>query len=111
MHCLPPAFPIILTQAKRPKVSDGLLLVTPRLGDGPKSYLAIVDNNGEPRFHRRVDKARNFRRHADGRYSFHRGDSVRIYDECGSTPLLYNKLPRFGHDKPSSGIIGGCAHE
>ena len=80
LHCIPPDFPDIAIETRTAAVSDGLLLMTPsvrgallmpgvrRLGT---SFLAIVDNNGVPRWVMRSDlEARNFRRYPDGRYSF-----------------------------------------
>ena len=83
VHCLPADFPRIRVLQKSPRVSEGLLFVT------PSRFLAIVDNNGVPRFHRRADGARwNFRRHATGplidgrrvRYSVSRHDKVELLD-------------------------------
>ena len=84
VHCLPADFPRIRILRKSARVSAGLLLVT------PKPFLAIVDNNGVPRFHRRTEGAPwNFRPHAAGplidgrrvRYSVSREDGVELLDE------------------------------
>ena len=80
LHCIPPDFPDIAIETRTAAVSDGLLLMTPSVR-GPllmpgvrrpgASFLAIVDNNGVPRWVMRSDvEARNFRRYPDGRYSF-----------------------------------------
>ncbi len=84
VHCLPADFPRIRILQKSASVSEGLLFVTQR------PFLAIVDNNGVPRFHRRGDPTlRNFRPHATGplidgrrvRYSVSRRDGVDLLDE------------------------------
>ena len=83
VHCIPAGFPDINILKKTEDVSDGLLLVAPVGG-----YVAIVDNNGVPRFRRYQDGA-NFRRHAAGplidgkrvRYSISLLDSVSLLDE------------------------------
>lgn len=83
VHCLPADFPRIRILEKSARVSEGLLFVTPR------PFLAIVDNNGVPRFHRRGDATLwNFRPHATGplidgrrvRYSVSRQDGVQLLD-------------------------------
>ena len=59
-------------------VSDGLLLMTPGVRGTDISFLAIVDNNGVPRWVMRPNgRARNFRRYPDGRYSFSERDADR----------------------------------
>ena len=83
VHCVPHDFPRINILTTSERVTDGLLLINPRLDDGPveEIFMAVVDNNGVPRFHRQRSGA-NFRRHPDGRYSITRGDyPVELYDE------------------------------
>ena len=73
VHCIPTGFPDIVIEKRAAGVSEGLLLMTPgvRRSDPPKSFLAIIDNNGVARWVRTPDeRGRNFRRHPDGRYSF-----------------------------------------
>ena len=73
VHCIPADFPDIVIEKRTEAVADGLLLMTPgvRRSDPPISFLAIIDNNGVPRWVLRPnERARNFRRSADGRYSF-----------------------------------------
>ncbi len=72
VHCIPRDFPAISIEKKEAGVSDGLLFVTPSYGRrGERTvYLAILDNNGVPRFHRKTSGARNFRRHAHGPYRY-----------------------------------------
>ncbi len=88
VHCLPADFPEIRILKKTAAVAEGLLLVTPRSqlnntyeSIGSVSYMAILDNNGVPRFHRRLrPPGRNLRRLADGRYSLNSAPFVEIYD-------------------------------
>ena len=71
LHCIPPEFPDIEIETRTAAVSEGLLLMTPGLRRPDQSFLAIVDNNGVPRWVMRPNvQARNFRRYPDGRYSF-----------------------------------------
>ena len=78
VHCIPAEFPDITVQVKTAQVTDGLLLMTPRYGhSNPVGFMAIVDNNGVPRYHRKLTvsgkkEGANFRRHGAGRYSFTR---------------------------------------
>ena len=67
VHCLPADFPEIRVLKKTDEVSDGLLFLTPRwrsLGSNV-GYLAIIDNNGVPRYHR-SGKERVFQHHSNG---------------------------------------------
>ena len=86
VHCIPPEFPDIRIEKRTDAVTDGLLLMAPhvldptriRAGRSPSliSFLAIVDNSGVPRWVRKSEfGARDFRRHADGRYSHAEWDS------------------------------------
>ena len=71
VHCIPPDFPNISIETRTEEVSDGLLLMTPSVRNSDKSFLAIVDNNGVPRWVKRPNvRARQFRRHSDGRFYF-----------------------------------------
>jgi len=71
LHCIPTDFPDIMIETRTSAVSEGLLLMTPSVRRSDKSFLAIVDNNGVPRWMMRPNvRARNFRRYPDGRYSF-----------------------------------------
>ena len=76
VHCIPPGFPDITIEKRTEAVTKGLLLMTPSVRRPDISFLAIVDNNGVPRWVREPDvRARNFRRYPDGRYSYsERGD-------------------------------------
>jgi len=71
VHCTPPDFPDITIEKRTETVTDGLLLMTPGVRRTDISFLAIVDNNGVPRWVRKPNlRARNFRRYPDGRYSY-----------------------------------------
>ena len=71
VHCIPAEFPDIMIDKRSDAVVDGLLLMTPSVRRSDKSFLAIVDNNGVPRWVRKPNvRARNFRRYPDGRYSY-----------------------------------------
>lgn len=84
-HCIPPDFPDLTIETRTDAVTDGLLLMTPSVRRAGTSFLAIVDNNGVPRWVLRPNvRARNFRRHPDGRYSF----SERGADGNESTVIL-----------------------
>ena len=89
VHCLPADFPSISVLEKTSNVSEGLLFMVPHSSAISASrFLAIVDNNGVPRFHRPSGGGRNFRPTSDGlvidgspvRYSFHKGDAVTLLD-------------------------------
>ena len=78
VHCVSPDFPdAILTVSRAPRRPDGLLLVDPSYASetGERiSHIAILDDNGVPRFHRRIrERAYNFRWHGEHRlYSYAR---------------------------------------
>ena len=67
VHCIPSDFPNIKITKKQAGVSDGLMFFTPAQNPFPRTpaFLAIMDNNGVPRFVRpSPDKIPlNFRRH------------------------------------------------
>ena len=89
VHCIPSDFPDIKILLKTERVSDGLLFVTTRYGPHGNytDFMAILDNNGVPRFHRKNGK--NFRPHADGplvdgrrvRYSVYHSNAVSLLDD------------------------------
>ena len=82
VHCLPAAFPDIEILAKTDQVKAGLLLVAPTYGgySTNTTFLAVLDNNGVPRFHRQLTTARaddefwalDFKAHGNGTYSVSR---------------------------------------
>ncbi len=110
LHCIPPDFPDITIETRTAAVSDGLLLMTPSVRRSDKSFLAIVDNNGVPRWVMRPDvRARNFRRYADGRYSFSERDAAgtertvilsAAFERIDTATLVAPLLPEHtgGHD-------------
>ena len=69
VHCLPNDFPDITILNKSEGASDGLLFITPEVFTAQTTrayrYLAIVDYNGVPRYHRRGG-GKNFRPYANG---------------------------------------------
>ena len=71
VHCVPHDFPEVTVVTRAPGPAEGLLLVDPSYEDGI-SFIAILDDHGVPRFHRRVEqRAFNFRWHAAHRlYSY-----------------------------------------
>ena len=77
VHCLADDFPAIITE-KKPGAWDGLITIGVRapLQAPVGSYLAIIDNNGVPRIHWRIDeRVRIFRTHRDGRYPYSYGQA------------------------------------
>ena len=77
VHCLADDFPAIITE-KKPGAWDGLITIGVRapLQAPVGSYLAIIDNNGVPRIHWRIDeRVRIFRTHPDGRYPYSYGQA------------------------------------
>lgn len=78
VHCVPPEFPSVTVLSKTEDVTDGLLFLTPRYARTPTTFMAIIDNNGVPRFHRPHASHGyiNFRPHPDAaateRYSVNR---------------------------------------
>ena len=77
IHCVPFDFPEVTVLTRRPGRAEGLLLLDPRYRspEGERvQYLAVLDDHGVPRFHRRTDDdVRNFRWHAaHRRYSYSR---------------------------------------
>ena len=80
VHCTPSDFPRITIEHRSPAVSDGLMLITPGFRQPErKTFLAIVDNNGVPRWSMKQGGA-NFRRYPDGRYSHSGSERSLILD-------------------------------
>ncbi len=73
LHCIPNDVPAIEVLVSTADASDGLLFVTPRFvesGD-QKTYLMIMDNNGVPRFQRKIDgRAADFKLQPNGLYTY-----------------------------------------
>lgn len=87
VHCLPAAFPAV-NVTKTDQVKDGLLLMTPTYGGYHDriTYLAVLDNNGVPRFHRLLTDANfwamNFQYHGGGRFSVSRRPLLNVADSA-----------------------------
>ena len=85
-HCLPAAFPTIDILTRTGQVKDGLLLLTPAYGAyrTRTTFMAVVDNNGVPRFHRLLTDtsfwAMDFRHHGSGVFSLARRDAYNLND-------------------------------
>ena len=101
VHCLPSAFPTVNILTKTEQVKDGLLLLTPTYGgySDRVTFLAVLDNNGVPRFHRLLTDtnfwAMNFKYHGGGRYSVARRAVRNLADSSFGNwqiDLLDNKL-------------------
>ncbi len=86
VHCLPAAFPTIEILTRTSQVKDGLLLLTPAYGgySTRTTFMAVVDNNGVPRFHRLLTDtsfwAMDFRHHGSGVFSVARRDAYNLND-------------------------------
>ena len=86
VHCLPAAFPTIEILTRTGQVKDGLLLLTPAYGgySTRTTFMAVVDNNGVPRFHRLLTGtsfwAMDFRYHGSGVFSVARRDAYNLDD-------------------------------
>ena len=76
IHCIPHSFPMVRVAAESRPEAEGFLVADfrYRTPDGEVSYIAILDDNGVPRFHRRIEgNAMNFRWHpAQRKYSYAR---------------------------------------
>ena len=87
-HCLPSAFPTIEVLTKTAQVKKGLLLVTPAYGgySSRTTFMAVLDNNGVPRFHRLLSDtnfwAMDFRPHGSGRFSVARREAYDLSDSA-----------------------------
>ena len=101
VHCVPDSFPTVNILTKTDQVKDGLLLLTPTYGGyyDRVTFLAVLDNNGVPRFHRLLTDANfwamNFKYHGGGRYSVARRPVRNLADSSFGNwqiDLLNNKL-------------------
>ena len=87
VHCLPAAFPAV-NVTTTDQVKDGLLLTTPTYGGyhDRTTYLAVLDNNGVPRFHRLLTDASfwamNLQYHGGGRFSVSRRPLLNVADSA-----------------------------
>ena len=73
VHCLPKVFPDFET-TKQAGAWDGLITMKRGIDSPSMAYIAIIDNNGVPRFHQKVGtNARSmshFRTHKNGKYHY-----------------------------------------
>ena len=75
LHCLPADYPVV-TVTRRPGAWHGLILgaVAMGSGGGPNrwSFLSVIDTNGVPRFHRRIDEWRvsHFKHQPEGAFPY-----------------------------------------
>ncbi len=73
VHCLPKVFPDFET-TKQAGAWDGLITMKRGIDSPSMAYIAIIDNNGVPRFHQKVGtNARSmshFRTHKNGKYPY-----------------------------------------
>ena len=103
VHCVGLDFPRVWTVGREPGRRDGLLLVDPIYmweGGEEVSHIAILDDNGVPRFHRRVPGwVFNFRWHAAHRmYSYNR--QVRSDPPFSEVVLLDERLDPVARPEP-----------
>tara|TARA_Y100001970_G_scaffold61936_1_gene79126 strand:- start:278 stop:1798 length:1521 start_codon:yes stop_codon:yes gene_type:complete len=74
IHCIDSDFPeIIITYKDEDIVDNGFFVISPRftLNDESLSYLLIVDENGVPRFRKKISGVvTDFKRHKNGQYSY-----------------------------------------
>ena len=88
VHCLPAAFPTVNILTRTDQVKDGLLLLTPTYGGyhDRVTFMAVLDNNGVPRFHRLLTGANfwamNFQPHGGGRFSLSRRPLLNLADSA-----------------------------
>ena len=107
VHCVPPDFPDVEVLRKEPGTAPGLLLVTPYYNvsgaDVPSAWLAMLDDNGVPRFARRVaPAAHNFRWHGGARrFSYNEAAP----NGAGDVVLLDERL----REVRRVGTVGGLA--
>ncbi len=94
IHCLPDDFPQIEIVHTTDQVSDGLIWATPKFReDGEmRAYLTVLDNNGVPRFHRKVNgSASDFKRQKDGHYSYLMGIGKNSFGLNDSVAVLLDE--------------------
>lgn len=73
VHCIPEDLPQIDVLHAEEGVSPNLLYLTPQyfVAGARTTFLVIADNNGVPRFTRKIDgRAFDFKRHSNGKYSY-----------------------------------------
>ena len=114
VHCVPPKFPNVEILRKEPGTAPGLLLVSPYhtpSGANQKfeSWIAMLDDNGVPRFQRRVlPPAHNFRWHAHARrFSYNEARP----NGFGPVVLLDEELEEVGRVHTVAGLAPAKMHE
>ena len=86
VHCLPSTFPTVNILTRTDQVKDGLLLLTPAYGGyhNRVTFMAALDNNGVPRFHRLLTRANfwamDFKPHGNSRFSVARREEFDLSD-------------------------------
>ena len=114
VHCVPLDFPEAEVLRKEAGTAPGLLLVTPyHTPNGPdretESWLAVLDDNGVPRFARRSSPpAHNFRWHASARrFSYNKAPP----NGAGEVVLLDERLSEVGRVSTVGGLAPAMMHE
>lgn len=73
LHCIASDVPDTGITVATQEASDGLLFLTPQFSESQvrKTFLLILDNNGVPRFQRKIDgRAVDFKVHPNGLYTY-----------------------------------------
>ena len=111
VHCIPPDFPDIWTLKKTDEVSDGLLLTTVRYENpGLKTWVAVLDNNGVPRFHKpRTLAGTNLRYYPNGPTV--NGKSVRYSVSKATVELLDEGFELIGTVQVASPLTNTDVHD
>ena len=113
LHCIPPDFPEVEIVHKQPGRGDGLLLLTPYhplSGAMEKTFwLAMLDDNGVPRFRRRVPAgAHNFRWHPAARlFSYNQAQP----NDNGPVVLLDDRLQEVARVGTVAGLAPAMMHD
>ena len=113
VHCVPPDFPEVEVVGKAPGRAPGLLPISPWYSspdDGhPVSHIAVLDDNGVPRFQRRIEPGgNNFRWHERARrysYAETRPNGV------GDVVLLDERLEEVGRANTVGGLAPAMMHD
>ena len=110
VHCVPEDFPEVRVLRRAPGAAPGPLLVTPGgIGRSAGSHLAVVDNNGVPRFVRRVEPAaHNLRWHAGARlFSYNEAPP----NGAGDVVLLDEGLREVARANTVGGLAPAMMHD
>ena len=113
VHCVPPDFPEVEVVGKAPGRAPGLLLISPWYsspdGGHPVSHIAMLDDNGVPRFQRRIEPGgNNFRWHERARrYSY----AETRPNGAGDVVLLDERLEEVGRVNTVGGLAPAMMHE